>query len=285
MKNILKLLILLTIIPICGCTNNNSMEDITIYTTTYPIEYVVDRLYGEHSTIKSIYPNGIDINTYEVTNILLNEYSNTDMFIFNGLNKERNYVKSMLKENDNLKIIDATDGLSYDYYIEELWLNPNKLLSIANNLKKGFNEYISNAYLKKEIETNYEELKKDLTSMDAKYRKAARESNSTIVVSSNMFLFLQKYGMNVISLQENNSSSAKDINTVKDLINSGNLKYIYILKGETASDTINSLINGTNIQLIELHTLSNLDDDERDKYDYLTLINENLELLKLQLYQ
>lgn len=285
MKNIFKLLILLTIIPICGCTNNNSMEDITIYTTTYPIEYVVDRLYGEHSTIKSIYPNGIDINSYEVTNILLNEYSNTDMFIFNGLNKERNYVKSMLNENDDLKIIDSTDGLSYSYYIEELWLNPNKLLAIANNIEKGFNEYISNAYLRKEIEKNYDDLKKDLTSMDAKYRKAASESNSTIVVSSNMFLFLQNYGMNVISLEENNDSSPKDINTVKDLISSGEVKYIYILKNEKANDTINNLISGTNVQLIELHTLSNLDDEERDKYDYLTLINENLESLKLQLYQ
>ena len=84
MKKIFKLFILMCIIPLSGCFKNDSMENITIYTTTYPIEYVVNRLYGNHGKINSIYPNGIDINNYEVTNVLLNEYSNTDMFIFNG---------------------------------------------------------------------------------------------------------------------------------------------------------------------------------------------------------
>ena len=121
--------------------------------------------------------------------------------------------------------------------------------------------------------------------MDAKYRKVGNETNSTIVVSSNMFLFLQKYGMNVISLEETDTLTQKDINTVKNLIDNDEVKYIYILKGEEANDTIKSLIDGKGIELIELHTLSNLDDDERDKYDYLSLLNQNLEALKLQLYK
>ena len=285
MKKIFKLFTLLIILTLSGCFKNDSMEDITIYTTTYPIEFVVNRLYGEHSTIKSIYPNGVDINNYEITNILLNEYSNTDMFIFNGQSNEKNYIQSMMKENKNLKIVDVTSDLSYNYYVEELWLDPNNLLTIASNLKKGFKEYISNAYLIKEIEENYNNLKIDLTAMDAKYRKVGNETNKTIVVSSNMFLFLQKYGMNVISLEETEQLTQKDINSVKNLIENGEIKYIYILKGEKVNETIKELIDGTDIKIIELHTLSNLDDKEREQYDYLSLLNQNLESLKLQLYQ
>ena len=284
MKKLVKFLILIMVLLVSGCFENKSMEDITIYTTTYPIEYVVNRLYGDHSTIKSIYPNGVDVNDYEVTNILLDEYSNTDMFIFNGLSYEKNYVKTMMKENKDLKIIDVTSDLSYNYYTEELWLDPNNLLTIANNLKKGFKEYNVSSYLIKEIDENYEKLKLDLTSMDAKYRNVASNSNNTIVVSSNMFLFLKKYGINVISLEETDQLTQKDINTVKSLIDNNQLKYIYILKGESVSNTINELIDGRDIQLVELHTLSNLTDDERSKYDYLSLINDNLESLKLQLY-
>ena len=284
MKKLVKFLILIMVLLVSGCFENKSMEDITIYTTTYPIEYVVTRLYGDHSTIKSIYPNGVDVNDYEVTNILLDEYSNTDMFIFNGLSYEKNYVKTMMKENKDLKIIDVTSDLSYNYYTEELWLDPNNLLTIANNLKKGFKEYNVSSYLIKEIDDNYEKLKIDLTSMDAKYRNVASNSNNTIVVSSNMFLFLKKYGINVISLEETDELTQKDINTVKSLIDNNQLKYIYILKGESVSNTINELIDGRDIQLVELHTLSNLTDDERSKYDYLSLINDNLESLKLQLY-
>lgn len=285
MKKILKLFILLTLIPICGCLKNDNMEDITIYTTTYPIEYVVNRLYGEHSNIKSIYPNGVDVNIYEVTNILLDEYSNTDMFIFNGQSKEKNYVKDMRKNNKKLKIIDVTNDLTYEYYTEELWLDPNNLLTIANNIKKGFTEYIQASYLIKEIERNYEDLKVDLTAMDAKYRKIGSNSKATIVVSSDMFLFLKKYNINVISLEENDNLTQRDIITVKNLIDNEEIKYIYLLKGEEANNTMKELIDGHDITLIELHTLSNLDDDEKDKYDYISLQNLNLENLKLQLEQ
>lgn len=285
MRKIFKIIMLVALISLTGCLKNDSMEDITIYTTTYPIEYVVTRLYGEHGTIKSIYPNGIDVNNYEVTNILLKEYSNTDMFIFNGQSNEKNYVKSMRNNTKNLKIIDVTNDLSYNYYNEEFWLDPNNLLTIANNIKKGFKEYIKTSYLIKDVEKNYEDLKIDLTAMDAKYRGAGNSSDSTIVVSSNMFLFLKKYNINVISLEETDELTAKDINTVRNLIESGEIKYIYILKGEEANDTIKNLIEGKDIKLIELHTLANLDDEEKNKYDYLSLQNQNLENLKLQLYK
>lgn len=284
MKKIFKLIILIIMImPLGGCFENKSMDDITIYTTTYPIEYVVNRLYGEHSTIKSIYPNGIDINNYKVTDVLLKEYSNTDMFIFNGQSNEKNYLKNMRKNNKDLKIIDVTNDLTYNYYNEEFWLDSNNLLTIANNIKKGFNEYIKTSYLNKEIEANYKNLKIDLAGIDAKYRNTFNKSNTTIVVSNNMFLYLKKYGINVISLEETEELSMKDVNTVKNLIDNEEIKYIYILKGEKANDTINKLIDGKNIELIELHTLSNLDDEERDKYDYISLQNQNLENLKLQL--
>ena len=285
MKKIFKLFIILLFLILTGCFKSDSMEDITIYTTTYPIEYVVNRLYGKHSNIKSIYPNGIDVNNYEVTNVLLKEYSNTDMFIFNGQSTEKDYVKTMRKNTKSLKIIDVTNDLTYEYYNEEFWLDPNNLLTIANNIKKGFQEYIKTSYLIKEIETNYEDLKVDLTAMDAKYRNTFNNTNTTIVVSNNMFLYLKKYGIDVISLEETEELTNKEINSVRNLIDNGTIKYIYLMKGEEANETIKNLVNGKDVQLIELHTLSNLDDDERDKYDYLSLQNQNLENLKLQLYK
>ena len=203
MKKIFYLFMIISVFTLTGCFKNDSMDNITIYTTTYPLEYVVKRLYSDHGNIKSIYPNGIDVNNYEVTNILLKEYSNTDMFIFNGQSNEKKYVKSMRDNNKNLKIIDVTNDLTYDYYNEEFWLDPNNLLTIANNIKKGFKEYIKTAYLIKDIEKNYEDLKVDLTSLDAKYRNAFNNCNKTIVVSSNMFLYLKKYGLNVLVVKLN----------------------------------------------------------------------------------
>lgn len=285
MKKIVSLfLVLIILLSVSGCGNNSNMENINIYTTAYPIEYVVNRLYSDHSTIRSIYPNGVDIENYKVTDVLLSEYSNTDMFIFNGLSEEKDYIKPMQKENKNLKIIDVSADITYEYGIEELWLDPSKLLTIANNIKKGFNEYISAKYLKDEIDNNYKNLKVDLTNLEAKYRKVIRNaSNLNIVVSNDLFLFLKDYGINVISLDKNNSDYDKNLATVKNLINNNSIKYVY-LKDDEKNDTIDSLIENTNITKVSLNTLSTLTDEQRNNYDYLTLMTENLESLKKQLY-
>ncbi len=268
-----------------GCNQDTNMEDINIYTTTYPIEYVINRLYKNHSTIKSIYPNGANIYDYKVTDVLLSEYSNTDMFIFNGLSNEKDYVKPMLKENKHLKIIDVASDIKFKNGIEELWLDPSNLLTIANNIKKGFHEYISAKYLEDEIDKNYDELKIDLTNIEAKYRQVFKDaSNTNIIVSDDIFLFLKKYGANVISLDTDNEEYEKNLVLARTLINSNGINYVYV-KDEEENDIINSLIAETTVTTLKLNSLSTLTDEQRNNnYDYINLMNDNLEKLKKQLY-
>ena len=77
-----KILLILLISIICisttGCLNlkSDSMEDITIYTTVYPTEYIKSRLYGDNSKIHSIYPDGVIPSKYELTSKQIKDYSN-----------------------------------------------------------------------------------------------------------------------------------------------------------------------------------------------------------------
>ena len=162
MKKKLLLLFLLSILITTGCFKRDTMEDISIYTSVYPIEYIASELYGEHSTINSIYPNGIIVDKYTLTEMQLEEYSKTDLFIFNGLSNEKDYIKPMFQSNKDLKIIDASASIEYTNRIEEIWLDPSNFLMIAQNIKTGFDEYITNQYLKSEIEENYKQLKIDI---------------------------------------------------------------------------------------------------------------------------
>lgn len=287
MKKIFSIIIcLFSIILLSGCTDTSTMEDINIYTTAYPIEYIVNRLYDSHSTIRSIYPNGVDINEYKLTDVLLNEYSNdADMFIFIGLSDEKNYLKPMLKQNKSLKIIDVTSDISYNKAgIEELWLDPSKLLTIANNIRKGFNEYTEAKYLKNDVDKKYKELKVDLTNLEAKYREAIKYAdNKAIIVSDDIFLFLKNYGANVISLDSDNPEYEKNMAIARTLVYSNQIRHIY-LKDDENNDVINSLIEGTNVEKVSIKTLSTLTDDERNNYDYISLMTDNLERIKKELY-
>ena len=113
-----------------------------------------------------------------------------------------------------------------------------------------------------------------------------KANNKKIVVTSNLFKYLEKYNFEVISLDENETALYKNITTVKNMISKGDLKYIYSLKNEDLSDTVKNLVEDTDVKLLEFHTLGNLDESEKKaKKDYLSIMNENIELLKEQLYE
>ena len=286
MKYIKTLAVLFLFSMISGCMANDSMENISIHTTAYPIEYVTERLYGKHSKIKSIYPNG-SIQGEIVSDRLLRDYSKTDLFIFNGLDSnEKDYVYKMLDYNKKLKIIDVSASVVYENKIEELWLDPMNLLTIANNIKKGFEEYITSTYLLNEIRANYEVLKQELIHLDADYNETANRANrKIIVISDDRFMYLSRYGIEVISLEENERLTQKTIHTVNEKIATGEIKCIFVVKGHKINSTVETIHENTKIELVELHDLYKLTEEEFHKEEtYFTIMRNNLELLKIQLY-
>lgn len=287
MKKILLLLSIILSLISTGCFKRDSMEDISIYTSVYPIEYIVNRLYGEHAEVNSIYPDGIIVDKYTLTEKQLEDYGKSDLFIFNGLSIEKDYIKPMFESNRNLKIIDASASIEYTNRMEEIWLDPSNFLMIAQNIRTGFEEYITNQYLINEIEENYEQLKIDVSSLDAKIQTMIEKTpNKTIVVSSNLFKYLEKYNFEVISLDEKETTFNKNLVRVKELIASGEIKYIYTIKNENVSESITNLINETKIETLEFHNLANLNENEhKEKKDYLSIMNENVELLRQELYE
>ena len=286
MKKIICLLCFVSCFLLTGCIKRDSMEDINIYNSVYPIEYITNRLYGENSKISSIYPDGIIYSKYDLNDKQIKDYSNSDLFVFNGLSNEKDYLKPMLKENSDLKIIDATLSMEYSTYQEELWIDPSNALMIARNIKTGLNEYINNHYLKNDIEKNYENLKIDLSNLSAKLNLVSSSSNdSTIVVSSDMFNFLERYGYNVISLDEN-SVNDKIVADVKARISNGSTKHIIVIKDLDINDTVKAIIDETNVEKLEFHSLSNISESERNnKKDYISIMNDNISLLKQELYK
>lgn len=284
-KIIITLLVLFTTL-ITGCKRDD-MEDIEIIVTSYPNEYIIHELYGEHSTISSIYPDGVDISNYKINKKQKNDYSNKDLFIYNGLvEKERNLAIDLLDINQNLKIIDSAYVLETKYSADELWLNPSSMLMMSQNIRLGLKEYITSNYLKKQINDNYNELKIKLSELDANYRLAVENTNNkTMIVSNENLKFLEKFGIDIICIT--NNSSDDDIKRAKSSIQSGAINYIYSFKGEQLNDNAKSLLEQySDLKQLELHRLDNISDSDRtNKKDYISIMNDNLELIKQELYQ
>ena len=173
-------------------------------------------------------------------------------------------------------------------YEDELWLNPNNLIMIAQNISYGLSQYISSSYLVKEIEDNYEELSVKLSELDAEYRLTCENAPSKTIVTSTKYLnFLKKYGYNVISLDDDNSAIEKSMAEVNELIDNGEIKYLYTLKDvELGKNATTLLETNKNIQKLELKQIDNITTEERDNGDdYFTMMNYNLDEIKKETYK
>ena len=280
MKKVL-VLCLTCLLFLCGCLKRDTMEDITIYTSYYPLEYITNALYGNNSKVYSIYPDGTNPNDTTLTEKQLSDYSNGSLFIFSGLSNEKNYLYDMLKNNKDLKIIDSTLSMQtneeYGNRIEELWLDPNNLLMIARNIKDGLDEYINNYYLKNEIENNYSNLKIELSQMSANLHLIAETAdNPTLVVSSDVFKFLENYGFTIYSLEKN----------VSNLMKNKKINYIFLLSSDEETETIKKLNETYGTKLVIFNSLATISvDDRNDKKDYLSIMKENINLIKQEVFE
>lgn len=275
-KLTLTFLSILSVFLLTGCFDTNNLEGSNITTTVYPIEYLVDRLYGEHSNITSIYPNDIEISKYELTDKQVKKYAKeTTLFIYNGLSNEKEIAKTFINKNKKMQIIDVSYGLNYKYGVEELWLNPNNYLMLANTIKTDLEELSSSKYAAEEIEGNYAKLEEDLTTLDAELRniaKAAKNNKSeTIVIAYDSFGFLERYGFNVINISsENNITSS-----IKNKFKNKTYTKIFVADKSKVSDSIKDLVDNYKAELIEINTMETLTDQERNNKDnYLTIMND-----------
>lgn len=287
-KNIFKVLILTLAIILCttGCKRDD-MENISIITTNYPNEYIINKLYGKHAKIESIYPDSVNVNSYKFTTKQLKDFANKDLFIYTGLIKrERNLAVDLLDYNNNLKIIDSSYVLDNDYEMTEVWIDPSFMLMMSQNVRIGLKELIENTYLKNEIDKNYEELKVDISEVDANIRLAVENANyKTIVATDNNYKFLEKYGIKVYIL--NNNTTEKDLVEIDDLIDSGDITKIFTYEDEKPNTNVQNMINKypNNLKTISFKHIVVLTDEQRKTdTDYITLMNQNLDVLKEELY-
>jgi len=334
MKKYRILLFVLSLFLLTGCDalKSDVMDDIEVYTTTYPTTYLINYLYGNHSTLHSIYPTGVNFREYDLSDKKINEYAKSDLFVFLGKEDiDREYAVRMINDNKHLKLIDISNDLPYDYAPEELWLNPNNYLMMGKITKENLSDYITNPYLVEEINENYEKLKYDLSKLDATYKEnLSNAKNTTIVTDNDLFKFLEKYNIEVISLEENivtltikdgdklsdisnkynvkvsdiltynNKTSESlnigetikvpiktidlsDVSKVKKLISEDKIKYIYSDSVDT-NDTVKELIKDNKLELVTINTMYSVDGGvANSNEDYLTVMNENLELLNKEL--
>lgn len=279
LKKIILMLIPLMFLTGCNLKKDN-LESATIYTTIYPIKYLTEFLYKDYATIESIYPSGADVVSYELTSKQIKKYAKADLFIYNGLSNEKTITKNLINKNKNLLIIDVSNGLSYTYGVKELWMSPNNYLMLAKNIKDYLKEYLDSKIIVNYVDQKYEDLAEILSLKDAELRSIGKEAKekgtNTIVVSDNVFKFLENYDFNVVSLDEENLTEGT-LNSIRNNFKKENYNTILVLDNNY-TDNINSIINDYKAKAIDVKSMINVDSDNTD--DYLTVMQDLIDNIR-----
>ncbi len=285
MKLIRSLVVLfITLILLTGCFKRDNMDDISIAVTKYPIEYLVKNIYGFNSIVSSVYPVGSDVDTYTLSKKQLRKYSTNDIFVYNGLTDEKKIAAGLLNYNSSIKIIDVAKGLNDTYEEEELWLSPSNYLMLAQNIKDSLLSYINSTILKQEINDAYEELKLNISMLDANIKVIAENANNkTIIVGNDLFKFLEKYGYNVLSIDESKNKKS-DYQEAKNLVSNKSNSYVFVLEKSVNDENVAKLKNA-GASIVSIKSLKSLTQDEiNDGYDYLQYMNTFIDDLKSEVY-
>ena len=284
---ILQIIICFTLLlTVCGCRRDN-MEDISIITTNYPNEYIISSLYGKHATVSSIYPDGVNTSTYKLTTKRKKDLANQDLLIYTGLiERERDLAIELLDYNSDLKIIDSSYVLENNNNTEELWNDPSFMLMMCQNVRISLKEYVENNYLRKEIDKNYETLKITVSELDADIRLAVENAPyKAIVTTSSAYKYLEKYGVKVYLV--NDDTSDKDLKEIDNLIKQGKITKIFTYEEDKTTANIQNIINKypNVVSLVSFKHMNLLTEEARkSNSDYVTLMNQNLDTLKEELY-
>lgn len=277
------IVLLMSLFLLTGCLEEEKLDKIA-YTTYYPLEFATNYMYKDFATVKSIYPNGIDTSKYTLTDKQKSIYTSSDMFVYAGVTDEVKLAAEFLNTNQNISIIDGTKGLSYSSEVCELWLDPSNYLMIARNIKSTLIDYANNVYDEEKIDKLYDELKIKISEIDVDLTMMGKNaSKKNILVTNDSFNFLSKYNINVISIKEGDT---KSINEAKKLINSGEIKYAYVLRGNTLSQEIETFIKNYNLEKIEIDSMYTItDEDKNNGNDYLSIMTENINKFKTELFR
>lgn len=287
MKKVKKILIFIIIILMLnGCSLADDFSDSYLYTTMYPLEYGTQVLFGDYAIINSVYPNGAD-TTYEVTSKKKKKYATAEIFVYTGLNDEAYLARDLLNINGNLKIIDATKGMNLNNDVEEIWLDPSNYLMLCSNIKSSLIDYNDNVYVKETIEDNYTHLNEKISELDvALYNIGKNGKYNTILTTNDVFNYLSKYNIDVISIDSDKESIDKEVATAKTMISEKKIQYIYLLDDDVLTETQEKFIADNGLVKISINNLYTLSDDERNEdEDYISLMKAIIEEYKRELYK
>lgn len=297
-------------IIISGCDTNEEIPD--IYTSIYPVEFIVENIVDGELNVKSIYPRGKDVHHHELSVKDVIRISKSKLIFYIGVGLEsliEQSKESTLKDvptislSDGMELVEINSEHIHDghhhghddndsvFYDPHIWLDLYKMQLMTTKI---LNTIIDTFELTEEqkikFEANANNLIEEFKKLDKEYFDLITGNdilNRTIMVDHDAYIYWEvRYGIERIRIRNDNEStdaSPKDMIEKIELAKSKGIKHICLTKNEIAS----AIADQYRVQLgldtdgfVYLHHLATITAAEEEAgMDYLSLMRYNMEVL------
>jgi zinc transport system substrate-binding protein len=291
-----------------ACSNGNEQgpinkKQLSIYTTVFPLQYFTEQIGGKYVDVKTIYPPGADEHTFEPSQKDMMHLADSDLFFYIGLGLEGfvEKTKGTLK-NQNVTLVPTANGLQLpkDNHANEeaddehhagdvnphVWLDPIYSRDMA--------AVIRDALIKKMPQNktyfigNYNKLAKKLEDLNAQYKNIiTNAAHKKIIVTHAAFGYWEtRYGIEQISisgLSTTNEPTQKELEKIISMADHDGLHYI--LFEQNIKSKLGKIVQEEiGARALPIHNLAILTKDNiKNKETYFSLMNKNLDTLKIAL--
>lgn len=302
---------------LAGCSSSsannasdNKNKKLEVYTTIYPLQDFTEKIGGKYVEAKSILPTGVDAHSFEPTTKTMVKIANADAFVYSGIGLEgfADKAQSTLK-NEDVALVEAAKGIklaksSEDEHAHEnehaheeehnhgdtdphVWLDPVLAIQLAENIKDELIELKPDK--KAEFEKNFQALKTQLEDVDQELKTTIGDApHKEILVSHAAYGYWEKrYGLKQISvagLSPTNEPSQKQLENIVKQAKKDHIKYFIF--DQNLKPKVSTLVkNEVGAQALTLHNLESLTkNDVKNKEDYFSIMQHNIDTLKKALY-
>ncbi len=310
---ILMLILVFGLFSACSAGSNDDMNEdaeIDIVTTVFPIYDWVKNIVGDDESVdvELLLDNGSDLHNYQPTADDLIKVSNCDMFIYiggesdkwvddalkNAVNKNMITVNLMEVIGSNAKEEELKEGMQSEKeegeeteYDEHIWLSlKNAILcvdEISSRLASIGRE--GNSYL-----TNADVYTKKLSALDNEYEAAVKNAKVKTLVFGDRFPFrylTEEYKLDYYAAfsgcSAESEASFETVSFLAKKVDEFNLKYVMTIEssdGKIAKTIIENTAK-KNAEILVLDSMQSIvDEDVKNGASYLTVMQNNLEVLK-----
>lgn len=284
----------------CNAFNDDDNHDIVLYTSIYPIQFIVEELVGNEASVVSVYPPGVDAHSYEPTIREMLNIARGKAFIYLGAGMESfaESAKSTLKASD-VHFIEVAEhkeiflhGDDHDHHADHshfhtdidphIWFDPLRMIEASKYIKNQLSDIFP--HLTNTLDENFFTLKKRLLELDKQYEATLRpKTNRHIVVSHAAYQYWEEryqiVQIPISGLTAGDEPSQKDLANIVLFAEEENIQYV--LFEQNATNKIATIIQEhIGAEPLFIHNLEVLvDEDIRNKEDYFTLMKTNLTIL------